>query len=827
MRAMTFERLVNDERFVSELLTKTMGQLGLERPKTVARAQCNGSVEVTAKALKDADLTATFAETATMISNLAVPFLELEDEDATAVLPDFAIVAPRSGGGKAEGSWLIMGDAKDYERVRARIDDPRMLKGFLQVALGAESAAAWTQLPTGMRIHRCGALAVPRNAFLQPEAVVEQLDDHRTEVRDRVEERLQEKRRLGEDRPTEDDLSDYVAHIAATFDPGACVSCSLFSYCRTELRDSNQPRDVLIEIGVPPRYRAGVAGLVEGGVAAAQAPATIANQVAATVSGKVVWQERRRTDPIGLPGAIYVAVAKSDAAALGIYGLAVRRGGDSWQQRSFLEPQAPTARRAAMQMVGGEIAAARDEGSFPIHLVVPDGATADLLVSVADSVAGVELSRMRWQRDLDADRPALTFDGTPATLAEPLSSEERLAVSFLLEEDRSRALKTRTPVVDMREALAAHVTPGGPAVDAFRLDYLVEWAAASEPLAHREVSDQIADLGHTPGARLTNAESDEIHAAYRQRKEEPKAYRELVVAALDYKQTVIDRAEAVLDSLPVSKLRDAFEAIESEWQLVWGRRVALEALDLVRFDRTKEFWRNAQVPLLAKDETCATQLAAIADYAYAHDRSLDAGTSELAVATVLSADPPRLRIDSRHFTEGVRAVALHLNGKPLIEDESVTCKVQKTSFRFEQLAIGNLADDGGEGLVWTPDLSPQLASGDQLIVADGSWFNSLLANGHALTVVRPPADQLAAPKEDCTATSYAADPEGHRWCCRPHAVSEAETADYFAEQRAAGKMNPEVWPPLVDEERFDVGDEAELDADFGSPAESLTIDDLD
>lgn len=78
-----------------------------------------------------------------------------------------AIVAPRTadsdgGVGKPIGSWLIMGDAKDYERVRSPIDDQRMLKGFLQVALGAESAAAWSALPSGMVVHESGALAVPR-----------------------------------------------------------------------------------------------------------------------------------------------------------------------------------------------------------------------------------------------------------------------------------------------------------------------------------------------------------------------------------------------------------------------------------------------------------------------------------------------------------------------------------------------------------------------------------------------------------------------------------------------------------------------------------------
>ena len=190
MRAMTFEHLVHSEKFVSELLTKTIGQLDLPRPKGVRRIACGNSVANTAKALKDAHLKANFADEATMITALGVPFLHLEHESATAVLPDFAIVCPRRDGTKIVGSWLIMGDAKDYERVRSRIDDGRMLKGFLQVALGAESAAAWSQLPKGMEVHRSGALAVPRNAFLQPEAVVEILDDHRSEVRLRAEERL-------------------------------------------------------------------------------------------------------------------------------------------------------------------------------------------------------------------------------------------------------------------------------------------------------------------------------------------------------------------------------------------------------------------------------------------------------------------------------------------------------------------------------------------------------------------------------------------------------------------------------------------------------------
>jgi hypothetical protein len=40
-------------------------------------------------------------------------------------------------------------------------------------------------------------------------------------------------------------------------------------------------------------------------------------------------------------------------------------------------------------------------------------------------------------------------------------------------------------------------------------------------------------------------------------------------------------------------------------------------------------------------------------------------------------------------------------------------------------------------------------------------------------------------------------------------------------------MNPEVWPPLVDEERFDIGDEATDEIELDAPPVGLTTDDLD
>lgn len=172
-------------------------------------------------------------------------------------------------------------------------------------------------------------------------------------------------------------------------------------------------------------------------------------------------------------------------------------------------------------------------------------------------------------------------------------------------------------------------------------------------------------------------------------------------------------------------------------------------------------------------------------------------------------------------------MALHHNGEPLLERSATTCVVQAGSFKFGQLSIAALVDDGRPGLVWTPQVPLDVSIGDELVLADGSWFNGLLANGHELTVIRPPVDQLAAPKDTCTPSSFASDPKTHRWCCRPPAVAEAETSDYFATERAAGNMNPETWPPLIDEERFDVGDEAPADLVTAGPPDGLTHDDLD
>ena len=349
MRAMTFERLIRNERFVSQLLTTAVGSLGLARPTAVRRVDGKVTPAKTATAIKQAHLKAVHEDIATMITGLAVPFVGMEAQPgATPVKPDFAIVAPRhddplSDDRQTLGSWLIMGDAKDYERVRSRIDDQRMLKGFLQVALGAESVSAWSVVPEGMLIHTSGALAVPRTAFLQPEAVVEHIDDHRREVRARVHERNELLRQLEVAGGTVN-VAEFVAHLDAAFDPAGCATCPLFHYCRDELRDSSDPKSLLVELGIPPEQRPALADLVEGTGVAGAAQADAQATLQATLDGLPQWSGQRRTDPIGLPGTVEIVIAKSDAASLGVHGVSIRRVNTAgkhtaWVTRIFDDPQ--------------------------------------------------------------------------------------------------------------------------------------------------------------------------------------------------------------------------------------------------------------------------------------------------------------------------------------------------------------------------------------------------------------------------------------------------------------------------------------------------------
>ena len=858
MRAMTFERLVRDKRFASQVATTAVGRLGLERPTAVVIVDAHVSADRTATLLEAAHARAVEKREVTLLHGLAVPFVGFEDTDATEVKPDFAVVA-RNSLDDGSASWLVVGDAKDYERLRSRIADARLLKGFLQVAVGAESCAMWSRLPAGMQVHSWGVLAVPRNAFLQPEALVEDISDHRTEVRMRVGERREEASATPYTRTSP--IDNYVAHLRATFDPAACVTCTLFSYCRDELRRSSNPADLLVELGIPAEIRSDVIGLVNGGGVEPNAAASIVANVTASRTGVGQWTGQRRLDSCDLPGTVNVVIAKSDATALGLHGLAVQRvsssGRSDWSTWVYDDPHHPNTRRAAMRAIGNELRAAMRElrkfdknAPAPVHLVVPDKITADVLVSIADNLAGIELSRLRWRRDLEMGRPVLTFNGEKASIPKALTPVERLAVSFLLEEDRARAFKLRSPIVDVRAVLARHLIAGGPSVNSLRLDYLVAWSNPAKPVDHRALSDQIEMSKHTPGARLIKATSDRIHKALtggttRSRRTGariaaayPKRYEKAVQAELAYKSKVLGKALDALARVADSNLRTAHRAVEGAAQAVWRKRLEFHASDLVRFGRTYRWWRNRLISPIESDAQCHDQLLALANPQAADDLAMAAGTREVAFATVVSVDPIVLDLESRRIGDGDRIVLLHVNHEPCVEGASIMVDTSlKGSFKIDGLAIGPLDRDGiaasapSQRLRWTPQTTPTLQSGDRLIIADFAWFSGNAGN-RFLNVSRPAPDTSSAPAATCTPESYENAPHQHRFCCRSHEVAEAEFADQLATRRARGELNPETWPPIIDGDAFEVeAAGAPVGDPIASPPEpvpdDITIDDLE
>ncbi|WP_029253914.1 hypothetical protein [Paraoerskovia marina] len=832
MRAMTFERLVRDEAFAAQVTTTTVGGLGLDRPDEVAVVDAHCSQAETIRLLEEARDRARSGgadggPVATLIYQPEVPFPGVTAPDATPIKPDFLIVTARTDD---DGAWVVMGDAKDYERVRSRIDDGRLLKGYLQVALGAEALDRWTLRPDGLEVHRFGVLAVPRNAYLQPTAVLEDLRDHRTEVRWFLDQRL-----TAAANPT----LVPTEHLVATFDPASCATCSLFAYCRNELRTSDDDASLRIELGLAPEDDGPTASAV----------------LRATREGVAQLTGQGRVDAVGLPGTVNVVVAKSDAATLGLHGIALQRmtpgGPTPWEIRVFDDPQSDATRRTVMELLGAALDAASAEAEGAVHVVVPDQQTADVLATVADALAGVELSRLRWERDLEQGREALTFDGEPARIPQPLGAVARVAVSFFLEDDRARALTLRSPVVDLRAVLARHVVAGGPAVDSLRLDYLATWATATEPLDHRAVADHVEALVSTPGARLTNVRSDEIHHALSGtrgrsgRPADPERYAALVIDELAYKQGVVDDVVAYLGTLPTSRAREMYEGIESSAQAVWRRRVELHSSDLVRFGRTAPFWRNALVPIIEADSSCREQLTAVSHPQRADEMAADPSHKYLTRATVTSLDPLLVDVESRRFgrasgDEAVRAVLLHTNGTPAIEN-AVSIKHQGGSFKIDGFSIGPLHphDDGTRPvevgapsrMVWEPEVPPALSVGDAVVLADFGWFAKTKGNRY-FSVPRPPVDKTLAPKDDCQPGSFADDPESHGFCCRPHEIGEAEYSDVLAERRENDELNPQAWPPVRDLDAFEVPPDGLPRGDATTsppetPPADLTINDLE
>lgn len=828
VRAMTFERIVQAQPLTTQFVSKAVGAAGFPRPTAVVSANASAShtggpadpIESTRQELIKARDRAVASGQATLVHTLTLPFPRIED--GTAIRPDFALVA-RSESGHAE---LVVGDVKDYERVRSRIDDKRMMKGFLQVALGAEAASQWTRLPDDLHVSDWGVLAVPKNAFLQPEPKLENLTDYRQEVLDRIEERLESVEAY--DAPAALGLEEHTKHLTATFNPTTCTTCTLFRFCRAQLRQDPSPESLLIRLGVPELQRPALVPFVEGTAPPLDAPESLLNSIRATMTGRALLTGQKRTDNVGEAGTVNVVLLKSDGSALGVHGVAIRRmpthGESEWDVQVFSDPMASTTRTKLMNVLGKHLnAAMRDlqaenqDAPRPVHVVVPDEATADLLVSIADGLAGVELSRLRWQRDLDEGRPALTFDGEPAVLPRRLPPFARLSVSFLLDADRGRALTLRSSIQNAQAAMAQCVVAGGPALNSLRLDYLVRWAQTigGSPCVPDAVEDDIERKRKTPGARMTSAVSDdifELEQLLKRGESVEGSYETAVRAALAYKQKTLDAAIECLATLPSSSARELYRALEGDAQAVWRRRYNFKASDLVRFGRVYDSWRDAQVAQIDADNRCASQLRALSNPQAAADTARDAGNRDLVFAVVTKTAPLTAWTKSRNFEPNDRLVLLHLNAEPLLDRECVTVKHQKGSFRLEGMPVAGVlkvsdpGTAGGSELeldFLTPPLG-QFAVGDELVLARRKFFGDEKKSLKQHNVTRPRADTRFAPTDHCTPESYANEPQLHYWCCRPHEAAEAEFSDDLYKKRLAGQLNPQVWPPALDQDGFEV-----------------------
>ena len=840
VRAKIFESLIRNEAFASEIATKSIGYLDLLRPETVAIVDASEDVGKTRKALKTAVKLAIEQQSATLIHAPAVPYPGFTAEEATPVLPDFVVVTKDNDGA---GAVLIVGDAKDYERVRARIDDQRYLKGFLQVAFGAEAFDRWDDLPPDIRIAETGVLAVPRNAFLQPTVIPELLKDHQQEIRFRLEERVDEANIL----EWTGDAKSFVDHLTATFDPFTCSTCPLYGYCRDELRGSDDPIDFLTEMGVPANQRGALLPLVtDDAEVPASVPKSLVARVRATTTGVAIPTGKLRTDSVGLDGTVNVVLVKSDSGALSVYGIGVQQTPDSdWAFTTFEQPNSEQTRRDIMALIGAALDAnligddEHGKPGRPVHIVVPDGATSDLLASIADSLAGAELARLRWTRDIEMGRTPLSFDGNPATLPEPLTERQRLAVSFLLEEDRARAFQMRSAVVDIRDALGALVIAGGPKEESGFLNYLVPWVESLDgaPVDTRTLVDARKTGVHTPGAKLSEALSNALFESLTDTagKQSIPRYRELVAEALEYRVEIFNRAVGALNGFLSSKMREVLRALEADAQQIWRRRFLLQSNDLVRFSSTPEFWRNALVEIVEADALAATQFKLLIDPTYADEVARDASVRHLAIATVVSVSPVVIEVESRRIGLDSKAVALQVNGQALVESDDVVLKMQAGSVSVTGLPAGNLeagpSVETPRRFTWAPTHDEKLSTGDRLVLADFEWFCSL-KRFTSMNVERPALDRTLAPKPDCDANSFEDDPDSHGYCCKPHAVREAETSDYWAERRSAGEMNPQIWPPIRDLDSFDVTAHGEvvadeIDVDDAAVPEFATIDELD
>ena len=366
-------------------------------------------------------------------------------------------------------------------------------------------------------------------------------------------------------------------------------------------------------------------------------------------------------------------------------------------------------------------------------------------------------------------------------------------------------MRLRNPVVDLRRVLNAHMVAGGPSADSGRLDYLVRWAEATGDRAPRRLRRDrrvAADARGAPVERALGRHPRRAAGTASRSRDVPPARRGGARLQDRHPRARHRRARSA------GGLGAAGRASRARSRRAGGLGPPARARGL----RPRAVL--AHVPAVAQRAggACSTPTAPATRSSARSPTSRSPtisrrmpGTREVAVATVASTVPLRLEIASRRFVDGMTIVALHINRQALAEHPLTTLKIQKTSFKFGRMPLGQIHTRRGR--------HPRLGAAGRPTAA-----GRRSPDRRGRHVVRP---RVHLRPRDRRQPSQPRQPGGAEADLHPVLVRavartstsgvaartrsvEAEWADELADRRARGELNPEVWPPLVDEDRFDV-----------------------
>ena len=369
-----------------------------------------------------------------------------------------------------------------------------------------------------------------------------------------------------------------------------------------------------------------------------------------------------------------------------------------------------------MRLLGRAIRGVLDGGLVgPIHLVVPDRPTADLLATAADSLAGVELSRLRWQHDLDSGRPALTFDGEPATVPDPLAHRRAARGQLPARGGPGAGDEPADPASwTCAAVLASHLVhgrtvPSTPAVwttsspgprPATR--WTTGWSPTRSPSRPRPPARGCPTPRRTRSTRpaATSDDCGPTTALVRRRR-------------WTYRIEVLERALAVLDGtgcLPAAQRSSRPGGSTPRWCGAAGSRCRPPTW--CGSPGPTPNWRNSQVDMLDADRKCFDQLTALADAL----RCAGQGDRRRGPrARAGNRDRPRPGPPGREVAAAGRRVAGRRSARqrpqPRWRSRLRRSRFRSGSFKLGQLPIATPARTGraSTGLFWEPSVPTALA----------------------------------------------------------------------------------------------------------------------